>query len=150
MSDTLIAAIVGAVAGIITGSIGSLFAPWANWGVEKRRKKHEYRKDLIKEWREMLAHTTFAYTHRVEEDNSTWIEILERDSRFYSLKPHLHPELLERLGTSRQTEVGKVLADVNETEAALVKSGFKPYITTGARRVLVDEIARLEKEWGLI
>lgn len=150
MSDTVIAAIVGAIAGIVTGSIGSLFAPWANWGIEKRRKRLEYRKDLIKGWRELIAHTTFAYNHRVPEDDSTWTEILERDHRFYSLKPHVHSEVLERLGTANDTQASKLMTTLNETEAALVKSGFKPQVTIGARRNLVDEIARLEKEWGLI
>jgi hypothetical protein len=55
MSDTLLAAIVGAVAGIITGSIGSLFAPWANWRVEQRKQRLLYRRELIVKWRAMLA-----------------------------------------------------------------------------------------------
>jgi hypothetical protein len=45
-------ALISGGVGLTTGAIGSLFAPWANWGVEKRRLKHQRRVDRIKEWRD--------------------------------------------------------------------------------------------------
>jgi hypothetical protein len=38
MTDTVWAAIVGGIAGVVTGSISAVVAPWANWGIEKRRQ----------------------------------------------------------------------------------------------------------------
>lgn len=46
--------IVSAVVGLLTGVVGSLVAPWVNWGVEKRKLKRENRVRLIKELRTYL------------------------------------------------------------------------------------------------
>ena len=42
-------AIIAGLVGLITGAIGSLIAPWVQWGVEKRRKKLERRTALIQQ-----------------------------------------------------------------------------------------------------
>jgi hypothetical protein len=34
------------------GALGSLLAPWANWGIEKRRARLEHRRNQIKRWRQ--------------------------------------------------------------------------------------------------
>jgi hypothetical protein len=126
MSDTILAAIVGAVAGIITGSIGSLFAPWANWGVEKRKLKLNYRCELIREWRRGLGELTDKAFSM--DKNSTYDEhenIARRfvqSGEFASLKPHLRGEVLEFIERR--------------------KGNWIP--------LLIDEIGRIEKEWGLV
>lgn len=55
MSDQVLAALVGGVAGLITGAVSSLVAPWVNWGVEKRRLRFQRRRDLVSEWRAGLS-----------------------------------------------------------------------------------------------
>lgn len=50
-SEIAVALISGGV-GLTTGIVGSLFAPWANWGIEKRRLQRASRVERIKEWRE--------------------------------------------------------------------------------------------------
>ena len=52
-------AIIAGVVGLIAGAIGSLIAPWVQWGVEKRRKKFERRTALIQRWREILTNDAF-------------------------------------------------------------------------------------------
>jgi hypothetical protein len=47
MSDTILTAVIGGIAGLITGTIGSLIAPWVHWGIEKRRSQAERRRALI-------------------------------------------------------------------------------------------------------
>lgn len=54
MSDTVYVAIIGGVSGLITGVIGALFAPWIQWGIEKRRKRMENRRLLIYDARKLL------------------------------------------------------------------------------------------------
>jgi hypothetical protein len=36
MENTILVALIGAVAGLISGTIASLIAPWIKWGIEKR------------------------------------------------------------------------------------------------------------------
>lgn len=48
--EVLIAAIVG----LVTGAIGSLVAPWVNWGVEKKRLIRQDRRALIDEVRRQI------------------------------------------------------------------------------------------------
>jgi hypothetical protein len=50
-SEIAVALISGGV-GLTTGIVGSLIAPWANWGVEKRRLRQESRVERIGEWRD--------------------------------------------------------------------------------------------------
>lgn len=51
----MVAAVVGGVAGLATGALASVVAPWVNWGIERRRLRLERRQELIAEWRTGLA-----------------------------------------------------------------------------------------------
>ena len=62
--------IIVALIGLAGGAIGSLFAPWANWGIEKRKQKLAYRRELVAKWRRMISWASFTYTHRPEDDES--------------------------------------------------------------------------------
>lgn len=57
-------AFIGGAAGLLTGAVtgvaGSLIAPWANWGVEKKRLKQHRREEHIKEWREGVDNMRWA------------------------------------------------------------------------------------------
>jgi hypothetical protein len=55
MTDTVWAAIVGGIAGVVTGSISAVVAPWANWGIEKRRHSRESRKQIIQSARRIVV-----------------------------------------------------------------------------------------------
>jgi len=128
MSDTLLAAIVGAVAGIITGSIGSLFAPWANYGVEKRKQRLAHRRELVAKWRIMLS--------RLINDPEPGVILgraLLQETDYMSLKPHLSTFIIERIkSATRSTErVGGP-------------------ISTDIYRHLIEEVNKIEKKWKLV
>ena len=53
-SEIVVAAISGGT-GLAAGVVGSLFAPWANWGVEKRRLRRASRVERVQEWRAGVA-----------------------------------------------------------------------------------------------
>ncbi len=55
MASEIVVALIGGGAGMATGVVGSLFAPWANWGVEKRRLARQRRIERIEEWRAGVA-----------------------------------------------------------------------------------------------
>jgi len=39
--------IISAIIGLICGAIGSLIAPWVNWGIEKKKIRLEQRKIML-------------------------------------------------------------------------------------------------------
>ncbi|MDQ3816130.1 MAG: hypothetical protein M3362_00380 [Acidobacteriota bacterium] len=126
MSDTLLAAIVGAVAGIVTGSIGSLFAPWANWRIKQREQKVAYRRELISKWRKMCADIA----RDAGQDQQRAISLLQTHEDFYSLLPH-HKHL-PNLQTTK-------LMEVSGRSAA-------PVVV-----MLVSEaVAKIEQDWDLV
>jgi hypothetical protein len=75
-ADPLYQYIVPAVCGLIAGALGSLIAPWVQWGIEQRREKLKYRRNLVEKWRNYI------------ENNFDKGKI--NDSVLYSeLRPHL-------------------------------------------------------------
>jgi hypothetical protein len=56
VASEIAVALISGCTGLATGAVGSLFAPWANWGIEKRRLRHESRVKLIAEWRERVSY----------------------------------------------------------------------------------------------
>lgn len=50
----IIIALIGAAAGLASGVVGSLIAPWVQYAIESKRKRIEYRQNLIKEIRELV------------------------------------------------------------------------------------------------
>lgn len=46
--------LIPALAGLVSGIIGSLVAPWVTWGIEKRKEKMKRRQELVQSCRKML------------------------------------------------------------------------------------------------
>lgn len=119
-----------AITGLISGAIGSFIAPWASWGIEKRRKKQEAREALIAKVREILSDPP-------QNDEFRMLPIYSR------LKPHLSKKTVSAIegkyDSKSHTEVIQIVSGSGRY------SGVNPY----AQDVL-DEVARLEKNWGLL
>jgi hypothetical protein len=123
VTDTIWAAIVGGVAGIITGGITSLLAPWTNWGIEKRRQKLNARRDRIEQWRKMVKVKEFAR------------ESFRETTGYSTLRPYLTTGLIEEIerpGTSLLLTVGDTVR------------------STQLKAKILDEIAGIERQWKLL
>lgn len=98
MSSDLLTAAIGAGAGLVSGSIASLIAPWVHWGIEKRRKKLEHRISLVKSWEAMIAGVVAGTWGRpVNYTGASWGSLLLQEPEFSSLKPYLSRGTLESL-----------------------------------------------------
>ena len=84
------AAIVGGVAGVVTGGITSLIAPWAQWGVDKRRLRRAERRNVIAAGRDCI---------RTHPDRSG----LLLDGRYMELRSYLTPEEREAAEAPEQS-----------------------------------------------
>ena len=124
MSENIITAIIAGVVGLTTGAIGSLVAPWMHWGIEKKRKKIERKMQLVKHWQEVLSEPTFN------------LVTFRDDSTFAILKPLLSKNALNTV--ERQLPIIKLT----------IISNIAPVDTE--RNMLMSEVARIEREWGLL
>ncbi len=112
--------LIAGVIGLFTGAVGSLITPWVKWGIEKRRSKLEYRKRSIAVWR--------------EEGSHGHLQDFLYTPGYAALAPLLNPRIRE------------------EIESA----GGSTYDLAGPNRqptkenLLMDEIARIEREWNLL
>jgi hypothetical protein len=118
----MIEKIIIGIGGAIIGFVSGLFTPWIKWAIEKRSKKRDYRESLIKKWREEIEKFQF--------DNG---ETYFGDTEAYSsLSPHMRKDVIEAFEKQRTFYVGGGRGE------------------SVRKQMLLDEVARLEKEWGLI
>jgi hypothetical protein len=120
--------LIPAAAGLVSGVIGSLIAPWVQWGIESRRDRKVARKDLLAEVRTLLA-----------EPPSL------ADFRRLPIYSRILPLVSE---STREVLTGKFDERGNET-IVLVMGGAHGGINPFAHKVLTD-LAAKEKEWGLV
>jgi hypothetical protein len=118
---------ITAVGALIGGAVGSLGAPWANWGAAKRRLRRDDRKALVQGWRALIQETTAS--RQVTRD------FLE-DGRYQTLSRHLQPAARE------------------EIERRADRTYFVPAETPGVgyfrdTHLLAREVDRIEKKWRL-
>ena len=121
--------VIPAIAGLISGAFGSLLAPWANWGVEKKRLQQASRSKLIEEARAVLAESPAKSEFRV-------LPIYSR------LRPHLS-ETTHNVIEGTFSEYGNEVIIVVEGNGR--HSGVNPYA-----QLVLDEIAKLEARWNLV
>ena len=123
--------ILAVVVSAVTGAIASLIAPWANWGVDKRKKRLEWRKGFINECKRIINKREFEITQF-------------RDTSYYSnikinLSKSLTKEIANHIGRYGH---GKRLG--LEEELKIVKK------EASIKSRLLEEITLLEKKWGLL
>jgi hypothetical protein len=124
--------IVPAIVGLITGTIGSLIAPWVNWGVEKKKLTRKNREELIQSAREALA------KDKLSNNEFCHLPVYSR------IKPYLSEQAIKSVE-------GEVSKDSPFTEVVTIvvgngrNSGVNPF-----KNEILDELTLLEKKWGLI
>ena len=115
-------AIIAGIVGLIAGAIGSLIAPWVQWGVEKRRKRLERRSALIQHWREILSNDEFER------------KVLLNDSAYGPLRVLLTENVRKEIERPSTHLIAVLGSSTNNHDRDLV----------------LREVARIEKTWGLI
>jgi hypothetical protein len=139
MDTNLKIALVAGLGGLVGGLLSAIVAPHVNWGIEKRKQKLEYRRQLIKSWRNMITWVAFEYEHRTEEDNRTFVEVLQNKEDFFSLRPHLSARAKDFINAAAESRA------ITGPETKHFANPTAPFVAT-----FVNEIARIEKEWNLV
>ena len=123
MDTAVQVALTGAVAGVVAALVNGVVAPRINWGIERKRINSQYRKDHLHAWRKLIFDMTERYKpDSVPQAKEAPLEFLNGSTAFYSLRPMLTSPSLNALNTTSYEQI---------------------------RSVLINEIARIEKEWGL-
>ena len=95
---------------------------------DERKKDIERKRSLIVKWRNMVNEVI---KEKDEDENNIKAAVyLERHKDYYSLKPHLSKETFYELCRARSFEVGSTISP--------------------PLRFILNDIAGLEKKWGLI
>jgi hypothetical protein len=115
--------VISAVVGLVSGAIGSLIAPWVHHAIEKDRESRAHHRALIAKWRAMVGR------YRA---GGLWVI---NDPDYTDLRGYLGAEALHELERNSHT-----ITIVEGTEGISADHRLK---------VVVDEIARLERAWGL-
>lgn len=119
------AVISGAISGGAIGALASLFAPWSQWGVERRRLLYQDRKSRIKNWRDTVLTASLHIS-----DNDPFRIKLKRLNSYRDIRQHL------TLGLANEIETEWPEGQVQDEDEL--------------KDMILDEINSVEKEWELI
>jgi len=120
MDASILKYLIPAAIGLIAGIIGSLIAPWVHWGIEKRKTRQAKRREMISSGRMLLS---------TDIDKKTF-----RETEAYSkIRPHLQKHVVDEMEDKHTESV-----EGNATEPSRFKQN------------ILEDIARIEKEWVLI
>lgn len=111
------------------GVISSLTAPWAKWGVEKRKRKLGWRKEIINNCKRIINKRPF------------YIGMFKETSFYSNIQPLLTTELQQEM--KREWHTPGKLKSPEERKSNLIKD-------FALKKKLLDEINIIEKKWGLI
>jgi len=123
--------VIAIVISAITGAVASLVAPWANWGVEKKKKKLTWRKGFVDECKRIIEKKNFD------------LDKFKESSLYSNLKHHLSIKLRKEIEIKRKRDI---LGKRRPLEESLEILRQEQYI----KNDLFGEIAILERKWGLL
>ena len=119
--DEFLKIAIPAIVGLLSGAVGSLIAPWVSWGIEKKRALLVARRDFLKECRELV--------HQAASREAF------RESHVYArVRPLLSPKTVESI----------------ETETIIVQIEGRGGGVNNYAPAVLDDITRIEREWGLL
>lgn len=116
MNQILISGIIG----LLTGALGSLVAPWINWGIEKRKIQRKERVKLLKDLRK------YSLTDSLQNKNFL------NSNMYIQIRPFLSDNLIEEL------EMDGILIEVSNRNPL-------PKLNS----IFLIELAKIERSWGL-
>ncbi|MCD2116456.1 MULTISPECIES: hypothetical protein [Rhodococcus] len=145
--DGWLVALIGAIGGLVSGSVASLVAPWAQWGVDKRRAQRERRTSKIKVWRgeiDKLRKTVEDY--RSASDVTDY----DPDCEHYPLK---EAELKRALDLNTQQWYHSLLEQLDNDKRNKLEVDLRRYAQANngepAIALLSRTIEQLDKRWEL-
>ena len=125
------AVISGAFSGGIIGAIASLIAPWSKWGIDRHRLRHARRTEKLLIWRNnvssiaaIVGDPVMPVSLGILKDNASFTQT----ALYADLQPYL------RSSTSKCLKAMK-----SDREAQ--REAF---------RMVLSDLSRLEKKWGII
>ncbi len=121
MSDPVKTALIAGLAAIIGGLITSFLLPLVNWGIEKRRSRLAYRKERIDALRKVSMNQF-----------GTW-DIIAESAEYSAMRGHLPKDVVTLIESPIPLPLGN-----------LGRSG------DWRVQRLLDEVAKVERKWGLI
>ncbi len=127
--DAWIKYVVPALIGLLSGIVGSLVAPWVKWGVEKRKLQLQTRARLLAAAREFISSDKYNYREFI------------KTALYSQLLPHLSLSCREGLKEKKPSAPNAIQLTIGGRDAGA---------NTQHRSRLLDEIARLEKSWGIV
>lgn len=120
MGSDVWAAAVGGLAGLATGAVSLLVAPWPSWGIEKRRTDRQRKYELLDSWRSGIA----------ELGNNGHTAALQTDW-YETLRVYASPDAIA------------------QWEAPNTIYVTIPRVSRGDKYLFTGEADRIEQEWGL-
>jgi hypothetical protein len=117
---SVVGTVIVALIGLVSGAIGSIIAPWANWSIEKKRKLIEYKHKLISDVRSLI-------------DSSSSIEDILKSSVWGVIQFNLSED-----------EVQSIFAD-----NSIHQSIFGVSELNMRKKALSEAIHKLEQRWQL-
>lgn len=121
VSPLLLQYVIPAFIGLLAGAVGSVIAPWVNWGIKKRELKLHARREFL-----------FFARNAVREHGD------KRAYREHVTYSQLRPFLSQRSIEMIESDAAVVQADGRGSGA----DNFKPLV--------YEDINKLEKKWGLL
>lgn len=112
--------IFGAAVGFISG----LLTPWIKWQIDKQKDRHDYRRKLVIDWR--------AAIDAERGDPFAPGSSFGSSAAYSSLRPHMQTDAIKKIEASRTVYVGGGRGD------------------SMRKQMLLDEVARIEKQWKLV
>jgi hypothetical protein len=146
MDEKVLTAFIGAVAGLISGSIASLIAPWVNWQIEQRKQKLNHRRELIAKWRTMIFQVVSFYENNRSSEVQSFFDLFATEPDYLSLKPHISKEAFEKLNETDITPGTIIIEERGTMGSGLTKINSIDYFAA----ILANEVTRIENEWNLI
>lgn len=111
---------VASLCGLIAGVVASLCAPWVQAAVESRRTRDNARRELLAQSRRLLATRGSAY--------------FVTTPTYSRVRPFLQASLVSEI----------------ESGVVTVVAGGGPRTESPKQTALLDELARIEREWNLL
>jgi hypothetical protein len=133
-------ALISGGVGLATGVIGSLFGPWSNWGVEKRRRRQDGRAALIAQWRAGIRELRNAEDNHLARNQENRRNQLSQEPDPPEADPTRH-EWFRRLGLELSDDAAE---RVDELRLLPIRDrkGQIPGVLEGA-------VLEIERKWKL-